>query len=71
MSGNAIQTIGQILGNLNSVLYRVELQNGKLIFAHLSKPLTDAHVKFLPNDRVLLEMTPYDFDQARILAIAE
>jgi translation initiation factor IF-1 len=71
MSENAIQTIGKILGNLNPILYRVELQNGKMILAHLSKPLTEASAKFSPQDHVILEMTPFDFDQARILGIAE
>ncbi|NJM38328.1 MAG: translation initiation factor IF-1 [Akkermansiaceae bacterium] len=67
MSENAIQTVGTILENLNPVLYRVELQNGKKIGAHLSKPLAEAGAVFSPQDRVVLEMTPFDFDQGRIL----
>jgi translation initiation factor IF-1 len=71
MSENAIQTIGKIFENLNPILYRVELQNGKMILAHLSKPLTEASAKFSPQDHVILEMTPFDFDQGRILGITE
>lgn len=66
-----IHTHGTILENLNPVLYRVSLPNGKSILAHLSKPLTQAKAEFAPHVRVLLEMTPYDFDQARILCEVE
>ena len=57
--------------NLNPVLYRVELPNGKTIFAHLSKPLTVAKAAFAADERVVVELTPYDFDNARILGIAD
>ncbi len=62
-----IHALGEILENLNPVLYRVALPNGKKILAHLSKPLTEANVVFSIASRVVLELTPYDFDQARIL----
>ncbi len=67
MSENAILTVGIVRENLNPVLYRVELANGKFILAHLSKALTVAKTAFLPEARVVLEMTPFDFDQGRIL----
>lgn len=71
MPDATIHAVGKILENLNPVLYRVELPNGKTILAHLSKPLTEAKTSFCPADRVVLELTPYDFDQARILGLAE
>jgi translation initiation factor IF-1 len=52
------------------VLYRVSLPNGKIILAHLSKNLADANACFAPDRHVLLELTPYDFDTARILGLA-
>ena len=67
MSENAIQTTGVILERKGEILYRVELMNGKVVLGHLSKPLTDAKTEFPDGAAVLLEMTPYDFDQARIL----
>ena len=70
MPDATIRTIGTILGNHNPVLYRVELPNGKNILAHLSKPLTEAKAVFSENQRVLLELTAFDFDQARILGKA-
>jgi translation initiation factor IF-1 len=65
-----IHTHGTVLEQLNPILYRVSLPNGKRILAHLSKPLTEAGAEFPPECRVLLELTPYDFDQARILGEA-
>ncbi len=67
MSEAAIQTTGTILERKGEILYRVELMNGKVILGHLSKPLTDAKAEFPDGAKILLEMTPYDFDQGRIL----
>lgn len=71
MPDATIHTVGKILENLNPVLYRVALPNGKEILAHLSKPLTEASAVFPQSANVVLEMTPYDFDQARILGAAQ
>lgn len=68
MPDASIHAIGKVLENLNPILYRVALPNGKMILAHLSKPLTVAKEIFSPDDQVVLELTPYDFDQARILS---
>ncbi len=70
MPDATIHAVGKILENLNPVLYRVELPNGKLILAHLSKPLTEAKAAFSIDERIVLELTPYDFDNARILGVA-
>jgi translation initiation factor IF-1 len=67
MSENAIQTTGVILERKGEIIYRIELMNGKVVLGHLSKPLTDAKTEYSDGAAVLLEMTPYDFDQARIL----
>jgi translation initiation factor IF-1 len=67
MSDATIQTHGRILEPRGPVLYRVELPNGKVILAHLSKDLADASASFEVGDELLLELTPFDFDQARIL----
>jgi translation initiation factor IF-1 len=70
MSEAAIETIGTVLERKGEILYRVELMNGKVVLGHLSKILTDAGKEFSDGTTVLLEMTPYDFDQARILSEA-
>lgn len=71
MPDATIHTEGRVLENLSPVLYRVALPNGKIILAHLSKPLADGRAVFSIDDRVLLELTPYDFDTARILGHSE
>jgi translation initiation factor IF-1 len=68
MSEPAIETTGTILERKGEILYHTELLNGKVILGHLSKPLTDAKAEFSEGDSVLLEMTPFDFDQGRIIA---
>ncbi len=71
MPDATIHAIGEILENLNPILYRIKLPNGKIILGHLSKPLTEANAVFSTEDRIVAELTPYDFDQARILGLAE
>ncbi len=71
MPDATIHAVGTILENLSPILYRVALPNGKAIFAHLSKSLTEAKVQFAVGERLVLELTAYDFDQARILGLAE
>ena len=65
----AIETTGTILERKGEILYRVELMNGKVVLGHLSKKLTDEKAELADSTQVLLEMTPYDFDQARITGI--
>jgi translation initiation factor IF-1 len=70
MPDATIHTLGRVQETCGPVLYRVSLPNGKIILAHLSKPLTEANAVFSPGDPLLLEFTPYDFDTARILGLA-
>ena len=67
MSEAAIQTTGTILERKGEILYSVKLMNGKVVLGHLSKLLTDAKTEFPEGAKVLLELTPFDFDQGRIL----
>jgi len=69
MSETAIETTGTIIERKGEILYRVELMNGKIVLGHLSKKLTDAKAELADSSEVVLEMTPYDFDQARITGI--
>ena len=67
----SIHALGTVLEQFNPVLYRVSLPNGKVVFAHLSKQLSLAQPTFSPDDEVVIELTPFDFDQVRILCRAE
>lgn len=71
MPDATINTIGKILEQTRPIIYRVELPNGKRILSHLSKPLTEAGAVFEIGSEVILEFTPFDFEQARILGAAE
>ncbi len=71
MPDDTLLTVGIVLENVNPILYRVVLPNGKKILAHLSKALTIAKATFEVDQKLVLELTPYDFDQARILQIAD
>lgn len=67
MPDASIHTQGKVIERAGPVLYRVSLPNGKIILAHLSKPLVGENAAFDVADLLLLELTPYDFDTARIL----
>ena len=67
MFDDCIPTTAVIRRALKPGLYEVELKNGKLATGHLGKPLLGTE---LPDGAaVKVEMTPYDFDQARIVAV--
>lgn len=71
MPDATIQTLGQVIEVRGDVLYLVSLLNGKKLLAHLSKSLKEQGAEFQLGDQLLLEMTPYDFDTARILGAVE
>lgn len=66
-----IKTIGRIRESLGGPVFRAELPNGKQVFAHLPRRLADLAEQLQPGDSVHLEMTPFDFDKARIAGIAD
>jgi translation initiation factor IF-1 len=58
---------GQVLEALPGTLFRVKLDEGDLILAHLAGKLRVHRIKVLPGDRVTVEMTPYDDTKGRIV----
>ena len=70
MPDATIHTTGEVLEAKGPVLYRVSLPNGKEILAHLGKKLKEGGATFEVGQSLLLEMTPYDFDGARIIGLA-
>ena len=67
MPDATIHAVGILTEVLGPILYRAELPNGKRIMVHLSKPLTEAKAEFAPGERVVVELTPFDFESGRIL----
>ena len=51
---------------LSNAMFRVELENGHEIIAHISGKMRMHYIKILPGDRVKLEMSPYDLTKGRI-----
>ena len=62
----AIQQEGKIVEALSNAMFRVELENGHIVTAHISGKMRLHYIKLLPVDKVKLEMRPYDLSKARI-----
>ena len=57
---------GTIVEALSNAMFRVELENGHIVTAHISGKMRMHYIKLLPGDKVKLEMSPYDLSKARI-----
>jgi translation initiation factor IF-1 len=66
-ANGGIQLEGTVVECLRSATFRVELQNGHKVLAHISGKIRKNYIKILPYDRVLVEISPYDLDRGRIL----
>ena len=62
----AIELDGVILEALSNAMFKVELENGHVITAHISGKMRMHYIKILPGDKVKLEMSPYDLTKGRI-----
>ena len=63
---DAIVLEGTIVESLPNAMFRVELENGHVITAHISGKMRMHYIKILPGDRVKVEMSPYDLSKGRI-----
>ena len=61
-----IEQDGVIVESISNAMFRVELQNGHIVTAHISGKMRMFYIKLLPGDKVKLEMSPYDLTKARI-----
>ena len=61
-----IEVIGRVLEPLPNAMFRVELDNGHVILAHVSGKMRMHYIRILPGDQVKVEMTPYDLSKGRI-----
>ena len=64
---SAIEQDGTIIEALSNAMFRVELENGVQIIAHLSGKMRMHYIKILPGDKVKVEMSPYDLTKGRIV----
>jgi len=63
----AIQVEGTILEPLPNAMFRVELENGHKVLAHISGKMRMHFIKILPGDKVTVELSPYDLTRGRIV----
>ena len=61
-----IEVEGTVLETLPNAMFRVELENGHVILAHISGKMRMHYIKILPGDLVTIEMTPYDLTKGRV-----
>tara|TARA_B100001750_G_scaffold248240_1_gene277671 strand:+ start:2113 stop:2328 length:216 start_codon:yes stop_codon:yes gene_type:complete len=61
-----IEQDGVIVKALSNAMFRVELENGHIITAHISGKMRKYYIKLLPGDKVKLELSPYDLSKGRI-----
>ncbi|MEI7727761.1 MAG: translation initiation factor IF-1, partial [Bacteroidota bacterium] len=60
---SSIQQDGTVIESLGNAMFRVELENGHVITAHISGKMRMHYIKILPGDRVRIEMSPYDLSK--------
>ena len=61
-----IEMEGKVIDTLPNTMFRVELENGHIVTAHISGKMRMHYIKILTGDKVKLEMSPYDLSKGRI-----
>lgn len=62
-----IQVEGKVVEPLPNAMFKVELENGHKVLAHISGKMRMNYIKILPGDRVTIELSPYDLKRGRIV----
>lgn len=64
---DAIAAQGKVLETLPNAMFKVELENGHRVLAHISGKMRMHYIKILPGDQVQVELSPYDLSRGRIV----
>ncbi|AHI31876.1 MULTISPECIES: translation initiation factor IF-1 [Marinobacter] len=64
---DAIEMEGVIVDTLPNTMFRVELENGHIVTAHISGKMRKNYIRILTGDKVKVELTPYDLSKGRIV----
>lgn len=64
---DVIEIEGVVAEKLPNAMFKVELENGHIVLAHISGKLRMNFIKILPGDKVTLELSPYDLSKGRII----
>lgn len=62
----AIEVEGTVIEPLKNAMFRVELENGHKVLAHISGKMRMHYIRILPGDKVVVELSPYDLTRGRI-----
>jgi translation initiation factor IF-1 len=62
----AIEVVATVVEPLPNAMFRVELENGHGVLAHISGKMRKHFIRILPGDKVLVELSPYDLKRGRI-----
>lgn len=63
----AIQVEGSVVEALANTQFRVELENGHIVMAHVAGKMRKHFIRIVPGDRVVVEVSPYDLNRGRIV----
>lgn len=63
---DVIEVEGKVLEALPNAMFKVELENGHVVLAHISGKIRKNYIRILPGDKVNIELTPYDLTRGRI-----
>ncbi|MBD3849866.1 MAG: translation initiation factor IF-1 [Acidobacteria bacterium] len=63
----AIEVVATVVEPLPNAMFRVELENGHGVLAHISGKMRKHFIRILPGDKVLVELSPYDLKRGRIV----
>ncbi|MCY0871800.1 MAG: translation initiation factor IF-1 [Acidithiobacillus caldus] len=64
---DTLEMQGEVIENLPSATFKVRLENGFIVNAHISGKMRMHYIRILPRDKVTVEMTPYDLSKGRII----
>lgn len=64
---DVIEIEGTVIEKLPNTMFKVELENGHIVLAHISGKLRMNYIKIVPGDKVTLELSPYDLTKGRIV----
>ncbi|MFY9397007.1 MAG: translation initiation factor IF-1 [Desulfomonilia bacterium] len=67
MAKDVIETEGVVVEPLPNAMFKVQLENGHQILAHISGKMRMHYIRILPGDRVQVEISPYDLTKGRIV----
>ncbi|QCI27214.1 translation initiation factor IF-1 [Buchnera aphidicola] len=67
MKENNIEMQGNIIDTLPNTMFKVKLENGHIITAHISGKMRKNYIRILTGDKVTVELTPYDLTKGRII----